>query len=103
MNGVQVVNSAVFRDNLSDWLDKIAKGAIISIARFGQPKAVVVNKLTFKIQQTLIALLDKFPKLNDREQETLNLLMDKKARRGLIEAMKDLESGRMVAADNLFK
>ena len=102
MNGVQVVNSAVFRDNLAEFLDKITQGAVIAIARFGQTKAVVVDKLTFKIQQMLTDLLDKFPRLNQRERETLNLLMDKKARRGLIEAMKDLEGGRAVAADQLF-
>jgi len=102
MNGVQIVNSAVFRDNLAEFLDKIAAGTAIAIARFGQPKAILMDKLTFKIQQTMTALLDKFPKLNKSEQETLNLLMDKKSRLGLIEAMKDLESGRAVAANKLF-
>jgi len=98
MNGVQVVNSAVFRDNLSEWLDKIAAGAEIAIARFGQPKAMVIDRLTFKLQKTLMELLDKFPKLNSSEQETLNLLMDKKAREGLVRAMRDQESGKVVAA-----
>lgn len=103
MNGVQVVNSAVFRDNLAAWLDKIAAGVTVTIARFGQPKAVVVDRLTFKIQQTITELLDKFPRLNKQEKETLNLLMDKKARLGLLSAMRDLETGRTVAADKLFK
>lgn len=102
MNGIQVVNSAIFRDNLAEWLDKISQGAAIAIARFGQTKAVVVDKLTFKMQQTLTDLLDKFPHLNQREQETLNLLMDKKSRQGLVAAMRDLDSGKTVAADKLF-
>lgn len=103
MNGtVPIVSSAVFRNNLAEFLEKIAAGRMMIISRFGQTKAVVVDKLTFKMQKTTMELLDKFPKLNKSEQETLNLLMDKKARESLIQAMRDLETGKRISGAAIF-
>ncbi len=103
MNGViTTVNSAVFRSNIADFLEKIARGGAIAISRFGQPKAVMVDRLTYKIQKTVMELLDKFPKLTKSEQETLNLLMDKNTRENLIKAMSDSENGKGVSGAAIF-
>ncbi|MBU1322834.1 type II toxin-antitoxin system Phd/YefM family antitoxin [Patescibacteria group bacterium] len=104
MNGViTTVNSAVFRSNIADFLENIARSGAIVISRFGQPKAVMVDRLTYKIQKTVMELLDKFPKLSKSEQETLNLLMDKNARENLIKAMSDSDSGKGVSGAVIFK
>ena len=103
MNGaITTVNSAVFRSNIAGFLEKIARGGTVAISRFGQPKVVVIDRLTYKMQKTVIELLDKFPKLTESEQETLNLLMDRRARENLIKAMSDLEGGQSASAAAIF-
>jgi len=64
---------------------------------------MVIDRLTYKIQKTVMELLDKFPKLTKSEQETLNLLMDKQTRENLIKAMSDSESGKGVSGAVIFK
>ena len=103
MNGLQTVESSVFRNNLASFLEEISTGGVMVIKRFGQKKAVLMDSLSFKIQSTLMDLLDKFPKLTDREQETLNILMNKKSRQNLVNAMRDIEIGDGISGQKLFK
>lgn len=103
MNGVQTIDSSVFRNNLASFLEKVSSGGAMAISRFGQKKAVLMDSLSFKIQTTLMNLLDKFPNLTKREEETLNILMNKKSRQNLINAMRDLETGSGVSSNKLFK
>lgn len=63
---------------------------------------MVIDRLTYKIQKTVMELLDKFPKLSKSEQETLNLLMDKNARENLIKAISDADSGKGVSGAAIF-
>ncbi|MBU1085737.1 MAG: type II toxin-antitoxin system Phd/YefM family antitoxin [Candidatus Beckwithbacteria bacterium] len=102
MNGVQTIDSSIFRNNLSSYLEKVSTGGVMAISRFGQKKAILMDSLSFKIQSTLMGLLDKFPNLTEREEETLNILMNKKSRQNLINAMRDIETGSVVSSNELF-
>lgn len=99
-----VMNSADLRNNLADVLEMVVKKRQpVLVGRFGQPKAVLVDILTYNWQKQVISLLKKINKLTPTEIETLNILLDDKARNLLLTGLKEAEIGEVVSLKEFLK
>lgn len=101
---MNLLNSADLRYNLAQVLETVfQKRQPVMIGRFGQPKAVLVDIVTYNWQRQMIALLKKIDKLTSAEIETLNLLLDEKARNALFAGLKEAERGEVVSLEEFIK
>ncbi len=99
-----ILNSANFRDNLANVLEAVAVNRKpVVIGRFGQPKAVLVDFFTYNWQKQVILLLKKINKLTSSEIETLNLLLDERARNALFTGLEQKERGEVVSLEEFLK
>lgn len=99
-----ILNSAALRNNLSGILEKVAtKREPVLIGRFGQPKAVLMDLFTYNWQKQLIGLIKKIDTLNPSEIETLNILLDDKARNALFMGLEEAEKGNLVSFDTFLE
>lgn len=97
-----VMNSADLRNNLADVLEIVAtKRKPVLVGRFGQPKAVLVDLFTYNWQKQVITLLKKIDKLSPSQIETLNILLDDKARTALFAGLRQVESGEVISLEDL--
>lgn len=94
---MNTLNSAVVRNNLSSIIEKVAiKREPVIIGRFGQPKAVLVDILTYNWQKQAISLIKRIEKLTPSEIETLNILLDDRAREALLVGLQEAQSGKLI-------
>lgn len=94
------MNSADLRDNLASVLEDVAKKRQpVMIGRFGQPKAVIIDILTYNWQKQVISLMKRIKKLNRPEIETLNLLLDDTARNALFSGLTEMEKGEVISLE----
>lgn len=101
---MNVMNSADLRNNLSDVLEIVAKKRQpVLVGRFGQPKAVLVDILTYNWQKQVIRLLGKIKSLTPAEIETLNILLSDTARKMLFAGLAELEAGEVVSLSEFLK
>lgn len=99
-----ILNSADLRNNLADVLEMVAVNRKpVVIGRFGQPKAVLVDFFTYNWQKQVIALLKKINRLTSSEIETLNLLLDERARNALFVGLREKEKGEVVSLEEFLK
>ena len=93
-----LVNSADLRSRFAEILATVVeKKQPVLVGRFGEPKAVLVDLTTYNIQQTVLSHLSRLKELNRSEIETLEILIDPKTRRMLIEGLKDVEQGNVIS------
>jgi len=94
---MNTLNSAVVRNNLSRIIEKVAKKREpVAIGRFGQPKAVLVDILTYNWQKQAIALIKRIDTLTPSEIETLNILLDDHAREALLVGLQQAQAGDLI-------
>lgn len=92
-----ILNSADLRNNLASILEKVAtQRRPVLIGRFGQPKAILVDLITYNWQNQILGLLKKIDKLTPSEIETLNILLDDKARNALFAGLEEAEKGQLI-------
>ena len=93
-----ILNSADFRNNFAQILNVVVKEKKpVLVGRFGQPRAVLVDVFTYNWQNQVVKLLGKIKHLTKEEIETLNILLDEKARNSLFSGLKDLEEGQVTS------
>lgn len=73
------------------------------VGRFGQPKAVLMDIFTYNWQKQVIALLKKIDKLSSAEIETLNILLDDRTRKALLEGLEEVKKGEVVSFDDFLR
>lgn len=89
-----IINSADLRNNLSDILESVSsKKAPVVVGRFGQPKVVLMDFITYNWQKQVIEMLKNIDKLSRSEIETLNILLDDKSRDSLLRGLDQAEKG----------
>lgn len=99
-----ILNSADLRNNLASVLEQVAvKKKPVMIGRFGQPKAVLVDVFTYNWQKQVMDLLQRIESLNRSEIETLNILVDAKARESLFIGLQQIRSGDVISLDEFLK
>lgn len=99
-----VMNSADLRNNLAEVLETVVKNRQpVLVGRFGQPKAVLVDLFTYNWQKQVINLLKRIGELDASEIETLNILLDDKARNLLFAGLNEAESGDVVSLEKFIK
>lgn len=92
-----ILNSADLRNNLASILEKVVtQRRPVLIGRFGQPKAILVDLITYNWQNQILGLLKKIDKLTPSEIETLNILLDDKARNALFAGLEEAEKGQLI-------
>jgi prevent-host-death family protein len=95
-----IINSADLRNNLSVVLEKIAATREpVVIGRFGQPKAVLVDAVTYNWQSQILDLISRIDTLTKAEIETLNILLDKKTREMLLAGLQEAASGEVISLE----
>lgn len=95
-----ILNSADFRNNLAHILETVvAKKQPVMVGRFGQPKAVLVDIMTYNWQKQVIDLVRKIDRLSSSEIETLNILLDDRARKTLFTGLYEARKGEVVSFD----
>ncbi|MCJ7740438.1 type II toxin-antitoxin system Phd/YefM family antitoxin [Candidatus Microgenomates bacterium] len=93
-----ILNSADLRNNLADVLKTLArKKEPVLIGRFGQPQAVMMDIYTYNWQQQVMKMLRKINKLTSSEIETLNILLDDKARNALFSGLEEMKRGEVIS------
>lgn len=94
---MSILNSADLRNNLAQVVEAVAinKKPVV-VGRFGQPKAVLVDFITYNWQKQVFNLLKKINKLSSTEIETLNILLDEKARNALFAGLEEKEKGQVI-------
>ena len=100
---MNILNSADLRNNFAEVLDTLVKNkGPVFVGRFGQPRAVLMDIFTYNWQNQVLKLLAKMKtsKLTSSEIETLNILLDNKARESLFAGLKDIEEGNVVSFHN---
>lgn len=99
-----ILNSADLRNNLSEILELVAsKKKPVYIGRFGQPKAVLMDLVTYNWQKQVFQYLQRLNSLKQSEIETLNILLDEKTRDALLQGLQDIESGEVVDLSKFLK
>lgn len=94
-----ILNSADLRNNLSEILELVAsKKKPVYIGRFGQPKAVLMDLVTYNWQKQVFQYLQRLNTLTPSEIETLNILLDEKTRNSLLLGLGEIKSGEVVSA-----
>ncbi len=97
-----MVNSADLRSHFAEILATVTEEKKpVVVGRFGQPKAVIIDLTTFKLQQMVLDYLSRLDTLNKSEIETLEILIEPASRNALSEGLKDLEKGRFIPTDEL--
>lgn len=92
-----ILNSADLRNNLKNVLEVVAKKRQpVMIGRFGQPKVVILDVFTYNWQKQVISLIKKIKKLTPAEIETLNILLDDKARNSLFLGLQEAQEGKVI-------
>lgn len=68
------------------------------VGRFGQPKVVLLDMFTYNWQkQQVIILLKRINNLTASEIETLNILLDDKARNSLFAGLQEKSTGEVIS------
>ncbi len=101
---MNVMNSADLRNNLAEVLESVAKTQKpVMVGRFGQPKAVLVDVFTFNWQKQVMSLIKNIDKLTASEIETLNILLDDRARKALFSGLAQFQKGDVVSLEQFMK
>ena len=101
---MNVVNSADLRNNLAEVLEVVVKThKPVMVGRFGQPKAVLVDLFTYNWQKQVINLIKKIDKLTASEVETLNILLDDRARKALFAGLAQFQKGDVISLEQFMK
>lgn len=99
-----MLNSASLRNNLANVLEKVAlKKEPVLIGRFGQPKAVLVDVVTYNWQKQILDLVGRINSLTKSEIETLNILLDAKLRRTLLAGLEQAYKGEVISLDKFLE
>lgn len=99
-----LLNSADFRNNFAQILEAVTKERKpVLVGRFGQPRAVLLDLFTYNWQSQVVKLLGKIKKLTKSEIETLNILIDEKARNSLFSGLKEAEEGKIISFSQFIK
>jgi len=70
----------------------------VVVGRFGQPKVVLLDMFTYNWQkQQVIILLKRINNLTASEIETLNILLDDKARNSLFAGLQEKSTGEVIS------
>lgn len=67
------------------------------VGRFGQPKVVLLDMFTYNWQKQVIILLKRINNLTASEIETLNILLDDKARNSLFAGLQEKSTGEVIS------
>lgn len=95
---MDILNSADFRNNLSAILTTVVrKRQPVMVGRFGEPKAVLVDYITYHWQRKVLEFIGRIDKLSSSEIETLNILLDEKTRSSLFTALQQEKEGDVVS------
>ncbi len=99
-----ILNSADLRNNLAQVVETVAKNKKpVVVGRFGQPKAVLMDIITYNWQKQVLNLLKKIHKLSSAEIETLNILLDDKARNALFVGLEEKDNREVVSLAQFLK
>lgn len=99
-----LLNSADFRNNFAQILEAVARERKpVLVGRFGQPRAVLLDLFTYNWQSQVVRLLGKIKKLTKAEIETLNILLDEKARNSLFAGLKEAQEGKVISLSKFIK
>lgn len=99
-----ILNSADLRNNLSEILELVAsRKKPVYIGRFGQPKAVLMDLVTYNWQKQVLQYLQRLNTLKPSEIETLNILLDEKTRNSLLLGLHEIESGEVVSLEEFLR
>lgn len=71
------------------------------MGRFGQPKAVLVDYITYNWQKQVLDYVKRISKLTPGEIETLEILLDDKTRTALFRGLREAEEGKVIPLDQL--
>jgi len=69
----------------------------VVVGRFGQPKVVLLDMFTYNWQKQVIILLKRINNLTASEIETLNILLDDKARNSLFAGLQEKSTGEVIS------
>jgi len=96
-----ILNSADLRNNLASILEKVASNRQpVLVGRFGQPKAVLIDLFTYNWQKQTIELVKRIDTLTASERETLDVLLDDKARNMLFSGLEEAGKGQLIPLEN---
>lgn len=99
-----IINSAQLRDNLADVLQTVAtKQQSVLIGRFGQPKAVLIDYISYSWQKQILEYFKRIKKLTFSEIETLNILLDERAREAIFRGIRETQEGKLIPLEDLEK
>lgn len=99
-----ILNSAALRNNLANVLEEVVlKKEPVLIGRFGQPKAVLVDIVSYNWQRQILDLVGRINSLNQFEIETLNILLDVKLRSALLTGLEQAYKGEVVSLDKFLE
>lgn len=99
-----ILNSAALRNNLANVLEEVvAKKEPVLIGRFGQPKAVLVDVVTYNWQKQILDLIGRINSLTKSEIETLNILLDAKLRSTLLAGLEQAYMGDVISLDKFLE
>lgn len=104
MRHMTMLNFADFRNNLANILESVTtKKQPVTVGKFGEPKAVLVDITTYNWQKQVVDLVRRIEKLTSAEIKTLNILLDDRARNALFAGLEEAKTGKIVSFADFLK